>query len=220
MKSFCHTPRLTGSVTKINLAYSNDCYTRFAFPHNVQSRAQQSNRGRAHLLFRLFVHPSQECIFRGPINQRHECSTVPFTDNGVGLPVADPHLFLHDGRALRNVHSARNMAPTGMAFAFLVWLLAAPSKFRPQITASPPIRMNEIVNLLPTYWSPFQLKTTADLFRAQASLQFRYYLSPPHRCKSPRDGRGCPATYLRLLLRLLVTVTTLSAVERHATMTP
>ena len=36
---FFHTPRLTESVTKINLAYSNDCYTRFASPHNVQSRA-------------------------------------------------------------------------------------------------------------------------------------------------------------------------------------
>ena len=37
-QSFYHTPRLTESVTKINLAYSNDCYTRFASPHNVQSR--------------------------------------------------------------------------------------------------------------------------------------------------------------------------------------
>ena len=40
VKSFYHTPRLTESVTKINLAYSNDCYTRFASLHNVQSRAQ------------------------------------------------------------------------------------------------------------------------------------------------------------------------------------
>ena len=39
VKSIYHTPRLTESVTKINLAYSNDCYTRFASPHNVQSRA-------------------------------------------------------------------------------------------------------------------------------------------------------------------------------------
>ena len=37
---FCHTPRLTESVTKINLAYSNDCYTRFASLHNVQSRGK------------------------------------------------------------------------------------------------------------------------------------------------------------------------------------
>ena len=40
VKSFYHTPRLTESVTKINLAYSNDCYTRFASPHNVQSRTE------------------------------------------------------------------------------------------------------------------------------------------------------------------------------------
>ena len=42
VKSFYHTPRLTESVTKINLAYSNDCYTRFASLHNVQSRAERS----------------------------------------------------------------------------------------------------------------------------------------------------------------------------------
>ena len=36
---FYHTPHLTESVTKVNLAYSNDCYTRFASPHSVQSRA-------------------------------------------------------------------------------------------------------------------------------------------------------------------------------------
>ena len=91
---------------------------------------------------------------------------------------------------LRNAHSAKDMAPTDMALAYLVWLLAAPSKFRPQVTTCPPIGMNEVVNLLPTYWSPFQMKTTADLLRARVFLQFRYYLSPPHRCKSPRDGRG------------------------------
>ena len=173
---------------------------------------QQSDRGRVDRHFRFLVHLSQQCVFRGPINQRHECSTVPFTDNGVGLPVADPHLFLHYGRALRNVHSAKDMAPTGMASAFPVWLLAAPSKSRPQVTASLPIRMNEIVNLLPTYWSPFQLKTTADLFRAQAFPQLFFYLSSTHRCKSPRDGRGSPVACLCLLLRLLVTVTRLSAV--------
>ena len=49
VKSFYHTPRLTESVTKINLAYSNDCYTRFASPHNVQSRAQDEFIGVGYL---------------------------------------------------------------------------------------------------------------------------------------------------------------------------
>ena len=65
------------------------------------ARTQQSDRDRGDRVFRFFVHSSHECVLRGPIHQRHDCSTVPFTDNCVGLPVADPHLFLHDGWALR-----------------------------------------------------------------------------------------------------------------------
>ena len=40
MKSFCHTPRHTESVTKVHLANLGPCYTRFASLLNVQSRAQ------------------------------------------------------------------------------------------------------------------------------------------------------------------------------------
>ena len=43
-KSFYHTLRLTESETKINRAYSNDCYRRFASPYNVQSRAMTLQR--------------------------------------------------------------------------------------------------------------------------------------------------------------------------------
>ena len=41
-KPFFHTPRPTQCVRKIHLAYSNECYTRFASTHTVQSRAQIS----------------------------------------------------------------------------------------------------------------------------------------------------------------------------------
>ena len=40
MKSFCHTPRHTESVTKVHLANLGPCYTRFAALLNVQSRAE------------------------------------------------------------------------------------------------------------------------------------------------------------------------------------
>ena len=40
MKSFCHTPRHTESVTKVHLANLGPCYTRFASLLNVQSRAE------------------------------------------------------------------------------------------------------------------------------------------------------------------------------------
>ena len=38
MKSFCHTPRHTESVTIVHLANFGPCYTRFASLLNVQSR--------------------------------------------------------------------------------------------------------------------------------------------------------------------------------------
>ena len=41
MKSFCHTPRHTESVTKVHLANLGPCYTRFASLLNVQSRAEK-----------------------------------------------------------------------------------------------------------------------------------------------------------------------------------
>ena len=44
VKSLYHTPCLTESVTKINRAYSNDCYTRLASPHNVQSQLRTRDR--------------------------------------------------------------------------------------------------------------------------------------------------------------------------------
>ena len=89
------------------------------------------------MAFELSNLGSEECVFRGPIHQRYDCSSVRITDNGVGLPVADPLLCLHDVRALRNVHSVEDMAPTGMASAFTIWLLVASSKIQPQISASP-----------------------------------------------------------------------------------
>ena len=41
MKSFCHTPRHTESVTIVHLANFGPCYTRFASLLNVQSRAEK-----------------------------------------------------------------------------------------------------------------------------------------------------------------------------------
>ena len=85
---------------------------------------QQSDRGRADRVCRFLVRRSQQCVFRGPVDQRHDCSTVRFTGNGADLPVADPLLCLDNIRALRNVDSARDLAPVGMASAFPVWFLA------------------------------------------------------------------------------------------------
>ena len=79
---------------------------------------QQSDRGRADRVCRFLVRPSQQCVFCGPVDQRHDCSTVRFTSNGVGLPVADPLLCLDDIRALRDVDSARDLASADMASAF------------------------------------------------------------------------------------------------------
>ena len=52
MKSFCHTPRHTESVTKVHLANLGPCYTRFVSLLNVQSRIKA-------LPFQTLLAPSE-----------------------------------------------------------------------------------------------------------------------------------------------------------------
>jgi len=90
------------------------------------SRLKQVNHGITHQVGSASFDFPQQDQARFSLRQGYGGLAMPFPNNGVHFPIANPLAFLDDGWSLFNTHSVWQFSPTVIiAITFATFLLAA-----------------------------------------------------------------------------------------------